>query len=151
MRYIALLTILFFFGEVVYSQTTKDIEAVLTSQASAWNRGDIEGYMQGYWKSDSLLFTSGGKIQHGWAATLEKYKKSYTGREKMGTLRFSDLQISVLSGSSAWVFGRWELTRAGDHPEGVFTLVMKKFPEGWRIVHDHTSIQNGKGKGKKGK
>ena len=139
MRYIALLTILISIGGVVYSQTTKDIEAVLSSQASAWNSGDIEGYMQGYWKSDSLLFTSGGKIQRGWKATFEKYKKSYNTKAKMGTLKFSQLEINLLSPESAWVFGHWELVRDSDHPKGVFTLILRKFPDGWKIIHDHTS------------
>ena len=121
------------------SSAMKDINLVLTEQAAAWNSGDIEGYMQGYWKSDSLLFTSGGNIQRGWNATLEKYKKSYDTKEKMGTLVFSNVEYYLLSPSSAWVFGHWELERKGDHPQGVFTLILKKFPDGWKIIHDHTS------------
>jgi len=121
-----------------------EIRLVLTNQVKAWNRGDIDGFMKGYWQSDSLLFTSGGNVERGWQATVEKHRKSYSDREKMGTLRFSDLQINILSESSAWVFGRWEVVRNKDHPGGVFTLVMKKFPEGWKIVHDHTSIENEK-------
>jgi ketosteroid isomerase-like protein len=120
-------------------QSVKDVEAVLDSQAAAWNRGDIDGYMAGYWKSDSLLFTSGGNIQRGYRATLEKYKKSYSTKEKMGKLKFSQLEINLLSPEAAWVFGHWELIRKYDHPEGVFTLILRKFPEGWKIIHDHTS------------
>ncbi|MBI4546372.1 MAG: DUF4440 domain-containing protein, partial [Ignavibacteriae bacterium] len=122
-----------------HTQSTKEIESILISQAAAWNRGDIEGYMQGYWKSDSLLFTSGGKIHRGWKATFEKYKKSYNTKEKMGTLNFSQLEIIVLSPESAWVFGHWELQRDKDNPKGVFTLVLRKFTDGWKIIHDHTS------------
>jgi ketosteroid isomerase-like protein len=92
-----------------YSQPAKEIESVLVHQAEAWCNGDIEGYMNGYWKSDSLLFTSGGNIQRGWQATLEKYKKSYATNTKMGTLKFSKLEINLLSPESAWVFGHWEL------------------------------------------
>ena len=121
------------------SSAIKDIKLVLTKQAEAWNRGDIEGYMDGYWKSDSLLFTSGGKIQRGWKATLEKYKKSYNTKEKMGALKFSELEFNLLSDGSAWVFGHWGLARKDDHPEGVFTLILRKFSDGWKIVHDHTS------------
>jgi len=118
---------------------SQQIQALLNDQMNAWNRGDIEGYMQGYWKSDSLLFTSGGKIQRGWKATFEKYKKSYNTKAKMGTLKFSQLEINLLSHESAWVFGRWELQREKDNPKGVFTLILRKFSDGWKIIHDHTS------------
>jgi len=117
----------------------EQIQAVLTDQKNAWNRGDIESYMQGYWRSDSLLFTSGGKIQRGWEATFEKYKKSYSTKAKMGTLKFSQLEITLLSPESAWVFGRWELQREKDNPKGVFSLILRKFSDGWKIIHDHTS------------
>jgi len=116
-----------------------EIESVLTAQCDAWNRGDIDAYMEGYWNSDSLLFTSGGSVRRGWKETLEKYKARYDTREKMGMLVFSGMEYHPTSPGSAWVFGRWRLERAGDRPGGVFTLVLRKFPEGWRIVHDHTS------------
>jgi len=115
------------------------VDSMLTAQAQSWNRGDIAGYMEGYWKSDSLLFTSGGRIRRGWRETFEKYTATYDTREKMGKLTFSDLEYHLPAPGAAWVFGRWELERPGDRPGGVFTLVLKKFPEGWRIVHDHTS------------
>jgi ketosteroid isomerase-like protein len=86
-----------------------------------------------------LLFTSGGKIQRGWKATSEKYRKSYNSKEKMGILKFSGLEFNLLSPESVWIFGHWELTRTSDHPNGVFTLILKKFPDGWKIIHDHTS------------
>jgi len=117
----------------------KEIQSVLTNQQDAWNNGDIERYMQGYWKSDSLLFTSGGNIQRGWQATIEKYKKSYDTKEKMGKLYFSDLELNLLSAESAWIFGHWELKRSKDNPRGVFTLIVRKFEDGWKIIHDHTS------------
>ena len=120
----------------------QEIRSVLDKQAEAWNNGNIAGYMEGYWKSDSLLFTSGGKIQRGWKATLEKYKKSYNSREKMGVLKFSGLEFNLLSPESAWIFGHWELTRVSDHPNGVFTLIVRKFPDGWKIIHDHTSTNS---------
>ena len=116
-----------------------EIDSVLTAQVEAWNRGDIAGYMEGYWKSDSLLFTSGGTLRRGWKETYEKYAARYDTREKMGTLKFSGLEYHPLVPGAAWVFGRWELERSGDRPGGVFTVVLKKFPAGWRIVHDHTS------------
>lgn len=122
------------------SSTIRVIRSILSEQATAWNQGDIDGYMEGYWKSDSLLFTSSGDIQRGWKATLEKYRASYNTKEKMGKLTFSDLDINLLAPDAAWVFGRWKLIRKDDRPEGVFTLVLRKFPDGWKIVHDHTSV-----------
>ena len=116
-----------------------EVQAVLNQQVEAWNGSDIDGYMEGYWKSDSLLFTSGGNNQRGWKATLAKYKKSYDTPEKMGKLKFSQLEYYPLSPEAAWVFGNWELGRKQDNPKGVFTLVLRKFPDGWKIVHDHTS------------
>ena len=141
MKPLASLLLLFLITSASLSQSAPDIESVLSKQAEAWNAGDISGYMQGYWKSDSLLFTSGGKIQRGWKATFEKYKKGYETKAKMGTLKFSNLEINLLSPQSAWVFGFWELQREKDHPHGVFTLILRIFPEGWKIIHDHTSSE----------
>jgi ketosteroid isomerase-like protein len=119
------------------------IRAVLTAQAEAWNRGDVEGYMQGHWKSDQLLFVGASGVVRGWQATLERYRTRYPGREAMGTLAFSDLEITSLASDAALVLGRWQLerTRDGkpDRPGGVFTLTLRKFPDGWRIIADHTS------------
>jgi ketosteroid isomerase-like protein len=123
------------------STEIRHVLRVISEQQKGWNEGDISGYMEGYWKSDSLLFTSGGNIQRGWKATQEKYIKSYDSKEKMGTLYFSNLEVTILSSSSAWVFGYWELKRKNDNPKGVFTLILRKFSDGWKIVHDHTSSQ----------
>ena len=117
------------------------IRHLLELQSSAWNRGDIAGYMDGYWKSDSLIFTSGGTVSRGWQATFDKYARKYDTKENMGTLVFSEVEVTILSDRSAWVLGRWELKRTTDHPHGIFTLVLRKFPEGWKIVHDHTSME----------
>lgn len=117
------------------------VAAILDAQQRAWNDGDIRGYMNGYWESDSLLFTSGGSEQRGWNATYEKYRKSYPTRALMGILTFSNLEIHLLSPVSAWVFGRWELKRDDDHPAGLFTLVLRKLEGEWKIVHDHTSMK----------
>lgn len=116
-----------------------EIGSVLTLQADAWNAGDIAGYMKGYWRSDSLLFTSGGSVRRGWDETFDKYKKRYATKAAMGTLGFSGLEYHLLSEGSAWVFGRWALEREKDRPNGVFTLVLRKFNGKWKIVHDHTS------------
>jgi ketosteroid isomerase-like protein len=95
--------------------------------------------MEGYWNSDSLLFTSGGRIQRGWNATLEKYRTSYASRSRMGRLTFSSVDVHILGPDGAWVFGRWEIARDPDPAGGVFTLVFKRFGDVWKIVHDHTS------------
>lgn len=119
--------------------TKMDIARVIFDQQNAWNRGDMEGYMQGYLKSDSLRFASGGNVTYGWETTLERYKKGYPDKTTMGELTFSDIDIQLISNNAAFVFGKWELEREGDHPWGLFTLVFKKTKAGWRVVHDHTS------------
>ena len=115
------------------------IRAVLDAQAAAWNRGDIEGYMDGYDRSPKTEFVGGDSITRGWQEVLDRYKKRYDTREKMGTLTFSDLEINVLSKDAAVVLGRWRLKRASDEPHGTFTLLFRKTKNGWKIVHDHTS------------
>jgi len=126
---------------VVSAQESKAqtaIRKVMEDQAAAWNRGDIEGFMEGYWKSEKLTFVS-SRVTRGWQQTLDNYKRSYDTREKMGTLTFSDLEITVLSKDAALVLGSWSLKRANDAPGGKFTLIFRRFKEGWRVVHDHTS------------
>lgn len=120
-------------------KTIADIRAVLDAQVAAWNRGDIEGFMDGYWRSSETVFISGDTVTHGWQTVLDRYKKGYATREKMGTLAFSDLEIKVISKDAAVVSGRWQLTRAADTPHGRFTLIFRHTTQGWRIVHDHTS------------
>lgn len=117
----------------------RDVRAVLDAQVAAWNRGDIDGFMDGYARSDETVFVSGDTVTHGWQTVLDRYKKSYNSREKMGTLAFSELEIKVLSSDAAVVLGRWQLTRASDTPHGRFTLIFRRTQQGWRIVHDHTS------------
>jgi beta-aspartyl-peptidase (threonine type) len=118
----------------------KAIRAVLDAQVVAWNKGDLEGFMAGYWKSPDLTFYSSKTKVRGWEATLERYRKRYQaeGRE-MGKLAFSDLDIELLGRDRALVRGRFQLTLKDASPAGLFTLILKKLPEGWRIVHDHTS------------
>jgi len=116
-----------------------DILAVMDAQVAAWNRGDVEGFMRGYWNSPDLVFVSGANVTRGWQPTLERYQKNYDSKEKMGALKFSDVEITVLSKDSAVVLGSWSLARAIDNPHGKFTLIFRKFKEGWRIIHDHTS------------
>jgi ketosteroid isomerase-like protein len=115
------------------------IRAVLEAQAAAWNRGDVEGYMDGYDRSPNTEFVGGDSITRGWQDVLDRYKQKYDTREKMGTLTFTDLEINILSGDAALVLGRWRLKRATDEPHGTFTLLFRKTKAGWRIVHDHSS------------
>ena len=115
------------------------IRKVMEDQTAAWNRGDIDGFMGGYWRSEKLVFVSGDKVTRGWQQTLDNYKKSYDSRAKMGTLTFSDLEINVLSKDAAVVLGSWWLKREKDDPKGKFTLLFRKFKDGWRVVMDHTS------------
>jgi ketosteroid isomerase-like protein len=121
-------------------KTIKDaILKVLDEQVAAWNNGDIEGFMKGYWNSPEMTFVSGATITKGWQPTLERYQKNYNSRAKMGFLTFSDLEITVLSRKSAVVLGKWALQRENDKLSGVFTLTFRKFKDGWKIILDHTS------------
>ncbi len=115
------------------------LRSLLRSQAEAWNRGDIEGFMASYWKSDQTTFASSSGVFRGWQALLDRYRRNYPDRAAMGRLEFSGLEISLLAPDAALILGRWQLEREKDRPGGVFTLVARLFPEGWRIVHDHTS------------
>ena len=115
-----------------------DITKVMTDQAEAWNKGDIDGFMQGYWKSENLVFVS-KEVTRGWQQTLDRYKKSYNTREKMGTLTFSDLEIDVFSRDAAKVLGSWQVKTTAGTSGGKFTLIFKRFKDGWKVVHDHTS------------
>lgn len=121
------------------SSTERAIRTVLDEQVKAWNTGNIEEFMQGYWQSDSLRFASGGTVKRGWKTTLERYRKSYPNQAAMGTLNFSDLECTILAPDAALVFGRWRLQREKDSPGGLFTLTFRKFGKTWKIVHDHTS------------
>ncbi|MGD9561881.1 MAG: DUF4440 domain-containing protein [Pyrinomonadaceae bacterium] len=121
------------------SQIEMEVLAVMTRQSDAWNRGDVEGFMAGYWRSDKLLFVSGDHVTRGWQATLDRYKKTYDSKAKMGTLTFSDIEVNVLSKNNAVVIGSWSLKREKDDPHGKFTLIFQRLKEGWRIIHDHTS------------
>jgi ketosteroid isomerase-like protein len=119
-----------------------EIRRLLTEQVAAWNAGDIDGYMKGYWNSDSTVFVSGGNLTRGYRDVLARYHKSYNTREKMGKLEFSELLVRPVSPNLAVATGIWRLTRASDQPWGRFTLLIEKKAEGWRIVYDHTSSAN---------
>lgn len=116
------------------------IRNLLGAQQQAWNKGDLDGYMAGYLKSDELVFTSGGLVRNGWDETYAKYKERYgTARETMGTLVFDIMSIQSLGGDGAIVLGRWKLTDTPEPGEGIFSVALRRTPKGWRIVHDHTT------------
>ncbi|MGA9508761.1 MAG: AtzH-like domain-containing protein [Candidatus Sulfotelmatobacter sp.] len=118
-----------------------EVEHVLRTQQEAWNRHDLEGFMAGYWNSPELTFFSGANEHHGWQATMDRYRATYASPgQEMGKLEFSSLRIEMLGTDAAFVRGAWQLTMSdGKMPHGLFTLVFRKFPDGWKIVHDHTS------------
>lgn len=117
-----------------------DIQRVLDDQIAAWNKGDLDGFMKGYWKSKDLTFASGKEMTRGWDETMARYKKRYRddGKE-MGELAFTEIEVKLLADGVAQVTGKWRLKLSKESPEGRFTLIVKKLADGWRIVHDHTS------------
>jgi ketosteroid isomerase-like protein len=129
-------------GQIDSSRTAEsEIRAVLEAQVAAWNKGKLEEFMEGYWRSPELSFFSGGRKLAGWEATLERYRKTYQseGRE-MGKLDFSDLEVQLLAENAALVRGRWRLKmNDGKELGGLYTLIFRRFDKGWKIVHDHTS------------
>lgn len=119
------------------------ILAVLDAQVAAWNAGDLAGYMAGYARSDDLVFTSGGNVRRGWQVTHDHYQKKY-GQDKtgMGKLKFEVLGVQALGADGAVVLGNWILTDSPSDGRGVFSVVLERRPEGWRVIHDHTSLSS---------
>ena len=115
------------------------IGAVLREQQAAWNRGDVDAFLTGYWRSPELTFSGSSGVARGWDGVMARYKKSYPDRAAMGQLDFSELEFRFLGPDAALVLGRYHLKREKDEPNGVFSLVFQRFPEGWKIIHDHTS------------
>jgi L-asparaginase / beta-aspartyl-peptidase len=118
-----------------------DILAVLNAQADAWNRGDLDAFVTGYRRSEETVFAGGDQVHRGFDAMVRRYRQAYPTREKMGRLTFSKIVFEQLDRERAVMTGSWELELAGSdlRPGGVFTLIWRRFDEGWRIVHDHTS------------
>ena len=124
------------------SESARAIRAILTFQQAAWNRGDIPAFLQGgYWNSPELTFAGSDGIVRGYDGLLERYQKHYPDKKAMGELEFSGTEIRQLGPEAALVLGHWHLKRQSDEVGGVFSLVFQRFPEGWRIIHDHTSAQ----------
>jgi ketosteroid isomerase-like protein len=120
-------------------KTEYEILGVLHDQVEAWNAGDLEEFMKGYWKSEDLRFISGGTIYTGWQPALDGYIERYQNKSAMGNLSFTNLEIELLTNEVALVTGKYQLNRETDDPWGLFTLIFRKTADGWRIVHDHTS------------
>lgn len=117
---------------------------ILDEQQSAWNNGDVNGFMKGYWNSPELTFAGSGGIARGWEAVLARYKREYPDQAAMGQVNFSDVEVRFLGPDAALVLGQWHLHRGSGDIGGVFSLVFQRLPEGWRIVHDHTSLGKAK-------
>lgn len=139
MKKLILLNLLLLLSCFCWAQDEKAILNLLEKQRLAWNRGDLDGYMQGYWRSDSLLFVGKTGPKYGWKTTLENYKKNYPDDTAMGTLTFKILQVNILDLKNAFVLGAWHLKREADEPEGFFTLWLKRIKGEWKIVADHSS------------
>jgi len=117
------------------------IRGVLDAQVAAWNKGDLAAYMDGYAHIDQLVFTSGGNIRTGWQTAFDHYQERYAkDKAAMGKLAFEVVSIDPVGGDGAVVLGKWNLTGSPHDGHGVFSLVMSRRPEGWRIIHDHTSV-----------
>ncbi len=154
MKCIAFLTVLLFMSactSVETKQTEKTVEQptktkelnsiskLMQAQENAWNRGDLEGFMQAYWKSDSLVFIGSRGLNYGWETTLANYQKSYSDKEKMGTLKFENKKLEILNVEAAWAAGKWNLFRTADTLNGSYLLVWKKIDGTWKIIADHSS------------
>ena len=115
------------------------ITAVLNAQQAAWNRGDVDAFLVGYWHSPELTFSGRNGVSRGWDGVMARYKKNYPDRAAMGQLDFSELEFHFLGSDAALVLGHWHLKRDKGDIGGVFSLVWQRFPDGWKIIHDHTS------------
>jgi ketosteroid isomerase-like protein len=115
------------------------ITAVLNAQQAAWNRGDVDAFLGGYWHSPELTFSGSSGVSRGWDGVLARYKRNYPDRAAMGVLDFSGLEFHWLGPDAALVLGNWHLKREKGDVGGVFSLVWQRFPGGWKIIHDHTS------------
>ncbi len=122
-----------------FAQQEAEIKKLLATQSAAWNNGDLEEFMQGYWNSDSLLFVGSGGPKYGWQNTLENYRKSYPDKAAMGFLTFDIKSVRMITENDAFVLGAWHLKREKDEPGGFFTLLFRKVNGIWQIVADHSS------------
>ncbi|MGA3176921.1 MAG: nuclear transport factor 2 family protein [Candidatus Acidiferrum sp.] len=120
------------------------ITKILDEQQTTWNSGDVISFMKGYWNSPELTFAGSGGIARGWESVLARYKREYPDQAAMGQVNFSNVEVRFLGPDAALVLGQWHLRRSSGDIGGVFSLVFQRLPEGWRIVHDHTSLVKAK-------
>jgi ketosteroid isomerase-like protein len=146
MRRNCLLTVLLLAATVRVHAASNDAEAQIRNlidvQVAAWNRGDLDAFMQTYWRSPKTAYVGSSGVFRGWQSVLDRYRRAYPDRKAMGTTTFSRLEITMLSPDAAMILGHWHLKRENGELGGVFSLVLRKFPEGWRIILDHTSAMN---------
>jgi ketosteroid isomerase-like protein len=126
-------------AQVAPSANEAAVRKVLDDQVEAWNRGDIPGFMKGYWNSENVEFVNTAGVFRGWQNVFDRYMRTYPDKPAMGQLTFSKLEIHVMCADAAYVVGNWSLDRKSGPIGGVFTLIFRKFPGGWKIVNDHTS------------
>ncbi len=140
MKKVLFIFLICFFGKVnAQTAEVKAIQQLLQTQTEAWNKGDIDNFMVGYWNNDSLMFIGKSGLKYGYETTLKNYKKSYPDVTAMGQLNFDLLKINVLSKDYAFVIGKWHLKRSIGDLDGHFTLLLKKIKKQWTVVADHSS------------
>ena len=141
MKKLVISSLFFVFAINLFAQRSQSdlILKLLEDQRQAWNRGDLNEYMQGYNQSDSLLFVGKSGPQYGWNNTLKNYKKSYPNKTAMGYLSFDIKEIKMIAADHAFVLGAWHLKRENDEPKGYFTLLVKKIKGQWKVIADHSS------------
>jgi len=141
MKKLPLLVLFILTAQVSIAQSKDElaIRNILTNQIVYWNKGDLENFMGGYWKSDSLMFIGKSGLSYGWQTTLDNYKKGYPDTTAMGKLRFEIVEVKRLSVLYFFVVGKWFLTRSIGDLNGTFTLLIKKIKNNWVIVADHSS------------
>ncbi len=115
------------------------VRALLEEQRTAWNRGDIEGFVDGYERSAQLSFAGADGVTRGWADLLTRYQRRYPDIAAMGELKFDLFEVRPLAKSAALVIGEWRLMRESDSPGGIFSLIVEHQMDGWKVIHDHTS------------
>ena len=125
--------------KLITQNATQATEEILNKQVLSWNKGDLNGFMEGYWKSDSLQFIGKNGVTYGYEKTLENYRQAYPNAEAMGKLSYDILSVKTLHSDLAYVTGKWKLDRSAGNLDGYFTLLLRRMPEGWRIISDHSS------------
>lgn len=139
MKKLILSCLLLLISCLCFSQDREAIVKLMHNQQIAWSNGDIDGFMQGYWKSDSLMFIGKRGPTYGWQQTFDNYKKGYPDKAAMGKLTFRIDKVELLGKHDAFVMGAWSLAREKDAPGGYFTLWFRKINGEWKIICDHTS------------